>query len=490
MLRSIPEHFAARADERPESWAITCDQQSITRRELDRRSNRLARAFAAAGLGPGNTAVIGHQNSIAFYEACLAIWKVGAIPLPVSWRLPKAELDQILELAQPRLVIGVDQGETRFPAWPSGRRPEASLSDEPLAAAAPTPWKIQTSGGSTGRPKLVISGTSTLIDDDAAVATYGSPRDGVQLVAGPLYHTAPFSQSMLGLIAGQHLIVMPRFDATNALELIRDHRVQFMFVVPTMLSRMAKAFELDPGRYCLDSLDRVWHTGAPCPEWLKQRWIDLVGPEKVHEIYGGTERQALTTISGDEWLQHRGSVGKVFFGEMKVVDEAGVEVAAGEIGEIYLRSPADLPKTYRYIGAEARTLPGGWESLGEMGSIDAEGYVYLSDRRLDMILVGGSNIYPAEIEGALLEHPLVTSCAVVGLPDDDLGNRIHAVVQSDAITDATELQEFVARRLEPHKIPRSFRFVDADLRNDAGKVRRTAVREQELELLAPRIASG
>jgi bile acid-coenzyme A ligase len=201
------------------------------------------------------------------------------------------------------------------------------------------------------------------------------------------------------------------------------------------------------------------------------------------ELYAGTEAQAVTIISGAEWLTHRGSVGKVVAGEMRAFDEAGEPLPAGETGEIYMRRPEGAPPTYKYIGATARTLPGGWESLGDIGWFDEEGYLYLADRRTDMILVGGSNVYPAEIEAALEEHPEVQSCAVIGLPDEDLGNRVHAIVQAKGEVTAEELKAHLADRLVTYKQPRSYEFVAEPLRDDAGKVRRTALRDERIARL-------
>ncbi|MDB5418122.1 MAG: putative fatty-acid--CoA ligase, partial [Phenylobacterium sp.] len=199
--------------------------------------------------------------------------------------------------------------------------------------------------------------------------------------------------------------------------------------------------------------------------------------------YAGTEAQAVTIISGAEWLTHKGSVGKVTAGEMIAIGEDGQPLAARETGEIYMRRAEGAPPTYKYLGAEAKTLPGGWESLGDIGWFDEEGYLYLADRRTDMILVGGSNVYPAEVEAALEEFPAVQSCAVIGIPDDDLGNRIHAIIQAKGKVDPEALRAHLAERLVPYKQPRSFEFVDEPLRDDAGKVRRTALRDARIAKL-------
>jgi bile acid-coenzyme A ligase len=479
----IPKIWADLTAAAPDAPAITCGDRTITRLQLEQRSNRLGRAFLEAGLASGDVVLIALPNGIEFYETCMAVWKAGGTVAPISFRLPKNERDAIAALAAPALIVGIDDTGLDVPVWPAGRQPDPSLSDEPLPLAPPVPWKIQTSGGSTGRPKLIVSGSTTTQNVDLWASVFGHPRDGVQVVAGPLYHTASYSQSFFGLFVGQHLIVLPRFDEVAALEAITDHEAQFVKLVPTMMSRMVKAYDENPSRYSFASLERVWHTGAPCPPWLKRRWIELVGGSVLWEVYGGAEQQAFTLISGDEWLEHPGSVGQVKFGEMKVVDEAGNELGRGEVGELYLRTPPGAPPTYRYIGAEARTLPGGWESLGELGLIDEDGWVFLTDRRTDMFLVGGMNIYPAEIEGALIEHPSVVTCAVVGLPSEDLGATVHAVLQTSEPVSEAALTEHLRTRLEPHKLPRSYHFVADDLRDDAGKVRRLAVRDAEIDRL-------
>jgi bile acid-coenzyme A ligase len=305
----------------------------------------------------------------------------------------------------------------------------------------------------------------------------------VQLVPGPLYHNAPLSLSTAGLLLGHHLIVLPKFDAVAALEAIDAHRVTWVNLVPTMMSRMLRAIEAEPARFDLSSLRVVWHMAAPCAEWLKQAWIDLVGAEKLMELYGGTEGQSATTISGTDWLTHRGSVGKPIIGEMIILDAEGKPATPGAVGEIFMRRPEGTPPTYRYIGAEAREVDG-WETLGDLGWMDEEGFLYVSDRRTDLILSGGANVYPAEVEAAIDTHPGVLSSVVVGLPDADLGQRVHALVQAAGDLTEDELRAHLSERIVRYKIPRSFEFVDAPLRDDAGKVRRTELRDAAVSRLA------
>jgi bile acid-coenzyme A ligase len=235
--------------------------------------------------------------------------------------------------------------------------------------------------------------------------------------------------------------------------------------------------------YDLSSLQIVFHMAAPMPPWLKEKWIEWLGPERIYELYGGTEAQGATIISGVEWLAHRGSVGKIGEGSrLRIIGEDGNDVAPGETGEIYFL-PNDGPgATYHYLGAEPKRRPDGWESLGDIGRLDADGYLYLGDRLADMILRGGANIYPAEVEAAVTAHPDVRSCVVVGLPDPEFGQRVHAILElsetSDAQSVADGMGTFLSDQLSRYKHPESFEVVSVGLRDDSGKVRRTLLRDE------------
>ena len=477
--------LTALAAGQPGHPAVTCDGRTVTYGQLEAQANRLARAYAALGVGQGDFVTVALPNGIEFFEACYATWKLGAVPQPASSRLPVPELQRLLDLASPALVAGVPpQAAGNRSSVPAGYQPDPGLSDTPLETRVSPAWKAPTSGGSTGQPKLIVSGSSGAPDIAAIAGRYRLRAGQTQLVSGPLYHNAPLIQSMTGSALGQHLVVMPRFDAQAALEAIAQHQVSHVNLVPTMMARMLRLIDEHPDSYDLGSLETVWHMGAPCPDWLKRRWIELVGPEALLEMYGTTEAIALTMIGGPDWLRHPGSVGRPVLGEVKVVDIDGNQAAAGKVGEIVMRRSDGMPPTYHYIGAEPRIYDGGWEALGDMGWFDADGFLYLTDRDVDMVLVGGANMYPAEVEAVITEHPAVLSCAVVGLPDDDLGQRLHAVVQTSSALSEGELSAFVAERLVRYKVPRSFRFVGEPLRDEAGKVRRSAVRQQEIALAA------
>ncbi len=475
IARLLADH-AARAPERP---ALTHEGRTLSRAALEARTNRLARAFAARGVREGRMVTIALANGIAFYEAAIAAWKLGAIPQPVSARLPQVELLEIVALAEPALVVGGPDLGGAFPQWFADTPDPDHESDAPLPERVSPAWKAPTSGGSTGRPKLIVSGEAGRFDPDQAYL--GMEPDMVHLVPGPLYHNAPFAFSARGLFMGHHVVIMSRFDALETLHQIEVHGVNWLMLVPTMMLRIWRLAPAVRESFDLSSIRLLWHLAAPCPPWLKDAWIDWLGPERIWELYAGTEAQGTTRISGAEWLAHRGSVGKASPGfSIRILDGQGRDLPPGEIGEIFMRPDAGPGTTYRYIGAEPRQQAEGYESLGDMGYLDEDGYLYLADRRTDMILSGGANVYPAEVEAAIDAHPAVRSSAVIGLPDEDLGQRVHAIVDATEPVDEAALLAFLAERLVRYKIPRTVEFVDAPVRDDAGKVRRSALRQERL----------
>jgi bile acid-coenzyme A ligase len=472
---SFSRQLTALAQADPGRPAITCGEQSLTRAELELAANRLARDLIAGGVAAGDMVTIALPNSADWFVAVAACWKAGAIPQPVSSRLPGRELSAILELADSRAVIGVpaDQAGGRR-VLPAGYQPDPELAGDPLPDVISPAWKAPTSGGSTGRPKLIVAGEPAAMEEDQP------PRFGVaggcMVIPAPLYHNGPVVWSCSAWLAGSHVVVLPRFDAQATLAAIHQYRADTVYLVPTMMKRIWRLPEQVRDSYDLSCLRFAWHLAEPCPQWLKQAWIDWLGAERIFELYAGTEAQAATIITGPEWLAHRGSVGRPTAGAVMICDADGNEVATGEQGEVWLNSLKDEP-TYRYVGASARTRPGGWESLGDMGRVDEDGYLYLGDRLQDMILTGGANVYPAEVEAALQEHPAVASVAVIGLPDADLGSVVHAIVEADPdAVSADELLAFAAERVARYKIPRSVEYTGEPLRNDAGKINRSALR--------------
>jgi bile acid-coenzyme A ligase len=467
---------------KPDAPAVTCGDTTLTYEQFHRLTNRAARGLLAKGVKLGDLVTLGLPNSTDFAVACWAMWKVGATPQPVAFRLPKAELEAIMDLAQTPVVIANFEHAIDRPLLSVADLLALSDDDSDLPDAIAPVSKAPTSGGSTGRPKLILSGSPGVTSADIPeVGGWRLTPDSVALLPAPLYHNAGFGMMMAAFSVGAHMVLLPRFDAENTLAQIEKNKATWIYLVPTMMNRIWHLPGEVRAKYDLSSLNTLWHLAAPCPPWLKEAFIHWVGPETVMELYAGTEAQAVTTISGAEWLEHRGSVGKVTVGEMMAVGEDGQPLPAREVGEIYMRRPAGAPASYKYLGATAKVLPGGWESLGDIGWFDEEGYLYLADRRTDMILVGGSNVYPAEIEAALDEHPLVHSSAVIGLPDDDLGNTIHAIVQGKPGLNHDDLRAHLSSRLVTYKQPRSYEIVDEPLRDDAGKVRRTALRDARIK---------
>ena len=470
---TMVEAFRRWAREVPDQPALTVEDQTLTFRGLEIRSQRLAHTLLGMGVEVGDTVCMALPNSIEFVETALAVLKVGATALPVSNRLPQAERQAIIELADPRLVVGVD------PADHPRRRcvplvPEPSLSDmaRPLGVRVSPAWRATTSGGSTGRPKL-IRGTLPATIDDSAPPEYLLPTRKVVLVPGPLYHTAPYTDTILGLVHGNHVVLERRFDPADTLKLVAKFRPAYLLLVPTMMHRIIRLPD-QVRNVDMSSLQIVFHMAAPCPPWLKEAWIDWLGPDRIYELYGASDSPGYTIINGTEWLEHRGSVGRPKPGLVMITDDDGEPVAPGVVGEIWMRPATGKPIRAAIVGGELRRRDG-WTSVGDLGWMDDEGYLYISDRRTDMVLSGGENIYTAEVEAALDAHPGVRSSVVIGLPDADLGQRLHAIVEVGPGITEEDLLAHMEDRLARYKTPRSYELVSHPLRDDAGKVRKSAL---------------
>jgi bile acid-coenzyme A ligase len=476
---SLTAHLRALAEAAPDALAVSDGDVVLTRAELVTRATRLARAFAQHGVSRGDLVSIALGNVVAHVLCSLAAWQLGAVPQPLAARLPAGERDAVLAVADPALVVGL----------PSSDRPSMDLEDvagsattgsaEPLPDVVGPSWKAPTSGGSTGRPKVIVAGQAACTEHVLARADglgISAGPDSVFLATAPLHHNAPYMFSLMALLQGHHVVLMQRFDAARTLELVSEHGVTWLYLVPTMMSRMLRLPDAAWAAADLSSLRTALHVGAPCPAEVKRGWLErLPAPEVLIELYSGTESQANAMIDGRDWLAHPGSVGRVTRGFMKACDDDGRDCPPGVVGEIWMRSEG--PATYHYLGATPRTLDG-WESLGDLGWFDDEGYLYLADRRADMVVVGGANVYPAEVEAALMAHPEVADAVVVGEPDEDLGRVVRAVVQPtpDAAPGlAGRLPADLADRLAKHKIPRVVELVDHPLHDDAGKVRRAAM---------------
>jgi bile acid-coenzyme A ligase len=455
--------------------ALIIGDERISFAELDARSTRRARMLAADGVRQGDFVTLSLPNGAEIYETSFALWKLGAVPNVVSNKLPDAEIAAIVEIAQPKLVIGLDPA--RLPGCrviPAGRPIDESLSTDPLPEVVSPYVKAMTSGGSTGRPKVIVDHQPGAWNPE--IGFIGQMPGEVVLNPGPLYHNAPYYAMHAALFAGCTVVEMITFDAERALELIDAHRVNWVNLVPTMMHRIWRLGDDRRAGFDLSSLRMVFHMAAPCPAWLKEAWIGWIGPDRLFELYAGTERQGATIITGTEWLAHKGSVGKPQPGaQIRIVNDAGAECAPREVGEIYFLPDAGQGATYHYLGAQAK-VSGQWESLGDLGWFDEDGYLYLSDRRKDLILSGGANIYPAEVEAALDSHAEVRSSIVIGVADDEWGQLVHAIVEADpARVSAEALIAHAGLSLARYKLPKTVEFTDQPLRDDAGKARRSAM---------------
>jgi bile acid-coenzyme A ligase len=476
---SLSTILLCHAQRDPGRVAVVVGDKRVTYAELDARSNRRARLMAENGVDFGDFVTVALPNGLAFYETVFGLWKLGAIPNIVSAKMAVPEMEAILDLVRPKLFVGASP----VPGLPSLEENPQGLdrySADPLPEVVSPHWKAMTSGGSTGRPKVIVD----------AMPGQWNPLEGfllqragdVILNPGPLYHNAPFHCVTMGMFVGATIVEMQKFDALRALQLIEEHGVTWVTMVPTMMHRIWRLGSDVLSQHNLPSLRMMLHMAAPCAPWLKEAWIGWLGAERVWEYYGTTEGIGSTIISGVDWLDHRGSVGQVRPGyEMKILDAAGRELPTGEVGEVYFRPEGGPGSTYHYLGSPSARI-GEWETMGDLGSVDADGYLFLSDRRSDLIISGGANIYPAEVEAALEAHPAVRGSAVIGLPSEEWGAVVYAVVQrvEGANLDEGELLDFVGGRMARFKLPKRIEFTDEPLRDEAGKVRRAALRQARL----------
>jgi bile acid-coenzyme A ligase len=481
MARSFGRVLQAHADgPGADGLAISYPGQTLSWAELEVRTATRARRLVQLGVKPNDLVAVALPNGVEHHVSCFAAWRAGATPCILPTRLPGRELAEIVQLAAPRVLIRDGGDPVDGVIQMAENTVDAPVDLPPDLAAAH--WKAVASGGSTGRPKLIIDHAEARWDErlEGITALVRLPRGGVMLNPGPLYHNAPFLFTSLALLAGTRVVGMNRFDPEEALRLIERERVEWACMVPTMMHRIWNLPPEVKAGYDLSSLRTLIHMAAPCPPWLKRAWIDWLGPGRILELYAGTEGAALL-ITGEEWLRKPGSVGKATAG-LSVRDEAGEACAPGVVGEVFFAPEAAA--RFHYIGAEPRLDAGGRMSLGDLGWLDEDGYLYLSDRRTDLILRGGANIYPAEVEAALIEHPAVCDAVVLGLPCEDYGARVHAIVQLADETTPAEIDAFVRARLAGYKCPETYEVVDAPLRDDAGKVRRAALRDERLAWLA------
>ena len=500
-----PKHWAGQTPDAPAlsmldaGGAVT---DTLTFAQLDARANRYAHALRALGLARGDRLCVWKRNSLAFIPLYWAAQRAGLLIVPVAVHLSDAETDAILRDCGAKVLItdGRVEQAARLVAGlqADGRMAEAIFwADHPLdglpdwdAHAAPfptTPLPDESAGGhmmyssgTTGKPK----GIRPHLTDDAVQAVhpfvpvvaglYGVGAHTRYLSPAPLYHAAPLVYCTLVQRLGGHVFVMDKFREETFLKAIQDHKITFTQTVPTMFVRLLKAPEAVRAAYDVSSLSCAVHAAAPCAVHIKRAMIDWWGPI-IHEYYAGTEGNGMTYCNSEQWLEHPGTVGRAVYGQVHVCDEeTGEPLPAGETGVVYFSDGS----TFEYHNDEATTRGAqnparpGWTTLGDIGHLDAEGYLYLTDRRANMIISGGVNIWPQEAENALLEHPDVLDAAVLGVPCEEMGQRVKAFVQPvpGAKLAAAELMAFARDRISAVKAPREVEIVASLPRTESGKL--------------------
>lgn len=451
-------------------------EQWFTFAVLERRANQIARALEAAGVVQGDVVALALPTCIEHVLTTIAIWKLGATLLPLRYDIPAWETQRLLALAEPRVLVSDSPIDGCTTLTRTDLATAEALDDRPLIDRVAECVNLIASSGSTGRPKLIVVPYRGVVGDDVAAQRTKPTSRVIALVTSPLYHVNGFSYAAPLLLDGGRAIVMERFDARLAVQLIERHQVNLTVMVPTMLQRVARLEDVTPQE--LRTIERLVYGGAKIPDWVVDRWLNLIPPKAFVFTYGSSERVGMTMMTGEEWPRHRGSTGLPQDAVISIRDPAGNEVPAGEVGEIFMK-PTTPRRMFEYVGAPTPApTADGYYSIGDLGSVDADGYLYIADRRTDLIITGGANVFPAEVEAALSEHPAVADQVVVGVPDPEWGHRVHAIVQPvDAARPPTseELREHCRARLAAYKVPKTYEVVERVPRSEAGKLNRSVL---------------
>ena len=481
----------------------------VTYRELDERSNRLARLWRDRGLSVGDHVAIFSENQARYFEVMWAALRSGLYVTTINSYLSAEEVAYILEDSGSRSLVtttnkaevaaealsdarGVEiplligDADVRFESYldATAAMPSAPLDEEPAGEM------MLYSSGTTGRPKGIkraMSGGS--IEDGMLISAllggvFGMSADSIYLSPAPLYHSAPIGFNLGVQSLGGTSVVMEKFDPADALRAIEQYSATHSQWVPTMFIRMLKLPEDQRSGHDLSSMQVAVHAAAPCPVEVKKQMMDWWGPV-LWEYYAGTELNGFCLVKPDEWLERPGTVGKPLIGEIHIVDEEGNDAPAGEPGTVYFGGGPE----YEYHNAPDKTEgakdPGGhgWTTLGDVGYLDEDGWLFLTDRKAFMIISGGVNIYPQEIEDCLVMHPKVADVAVFGIPDDEMGESVMAAVQpaegieADADLEA-EIRTFAREHIAHYKCPKHIEFLDELPRLPTGKLYKRKLRDQ------------
>jgi long-chain acyl-CoA synthetase len=488
------EEFAAARSDEP---ALVDAAGTTTWAEFDVRVNRLSHHLRAAGVAPGERVALVSGNRRETFEVVAAAAQSGILVVPVNWHFAADEVEYVVDNCGARLVVTEPEYDHLAAGTPVPRLVFGTDYEEALAAQPPDDPADQSMGGvmfytsgTTGRPKGV---RSTAFQPGvppevyklmaAGMVNIGFPPAGRTLLCGPHYHSAQWAFTFFPLVGGSTIVIQRRFVPEETLELIDRHQITNVHLVPTQFVRLLRVDDERRAAFSGASLRLVLHGAAPCSPEVKRQMIDWWGP-KIVEYYGATEGGVVSIIDAEEWLARPGSVGRPMANmEVRIVPDGGGVASPLHEGVIHVRNT--LGMDFEYLGepektAQAHTEPG-FFTLGDIGYLDEAGYLYLSDRKIDMIISGGVNIYPAEIEGVLMAHPAIVDVAVFGVPDEEFGEQVKAAVQlSPGVAWSDELERSIStyarELLAGYKVPRSFDVVEAMPRSEAGKLLKRQLR--------------
>ena len=500
-----PSTLAKKFPHKP-AYIISTTGETITYRQLDEASNQAAHLFRSQGLKRGDHIAILLENHPRFIQICLGALRSGLYFTAISYRLQEAEVEYIVNNCQARVFItSIDRREVvekltesmpdiqqaymldgviaGFNSWEQAvaHQPVTQIEDESSGAS------MLYSSGTTGRPKGVLKPLPEAPFGEGEsytmfAALYGATEESRYLSPAPLYHAAPMAFTLGMLMNGASCVIMPHFDAQEALAAVEKYRITHSQWVPTMFIRMLKLDDDVRLKYDMSSLQCVIHAAAPCPIQIKEKMIDWWGPV-IHEYYAGTENNGFVAINSEQWLAHKGSVGQAMNAVLHVVGENGEDLPSGETGTIFFEGGGE----FEYYNDEEKTAASrhakGWSTLGDVGYLDEDGFLYLTDRKSYMIISGGVNIYPQEAENLLVTHPKVMDVAVFGVPNEDFGEEVKAVVQPKNWADAgagleAELIAFCRSEMAHIKCPRAIDFDKQLPRHPTGKLYKRLLKER------------
>ena len=487
---------------RPDAAALIQGDRIVTWRMLDARGNQVARALQQRRVGAGDRVAVALRNSIEFFELLVGAGRIGATVLPVSFRFKRDEIEYMVSDSRAAVVVAEASNAAEFAGlpdtifrgapydeWVGAHHSTAAdgFLGSPTGLAA---LRYYTSG-TTGRPKAIVRHQSEEAQAvaqrmvDARLGPVAGPGE-VHLLAGVVYHTAPGAYASTALGMGHTVVITDHFDPSEALALIERHRVSWSQMAPIHLVRIVSLPDSVSRRYDLSSVKRLLHAGAPCPVEVKWKTLELFPTGTVYEYYAATEGVA-TECPEDVWRRKPGTVGRPLPGvSIHILADDGEALPPGDIGQVYIRNGSK----FEYEGAPEKTAAawrGDMFSVGDMGYLDQDGFLFLTDRKSHMIISGGANIYPAEVENVLYAHPAVADVAVLGVPDEEFGEQVKAIVERRSPVTEDELIDFCRSRMSHYKCPKSVDFVESLPRDPNGKVRKRLLREPYWEGRATRI---